>query len=167
MISSTLSALVLLCLFQPSAAAAPSKSLEPSGTRISQRVGPFVNSLHAKARVAIREKRYKVASEIYKTILTQLPERVEIPASQLEDTYLLLALHNQRQKSIEDARKTFAQGLQKMRKTGSPKLLTALALMESKNGRMKKAKYLVQYLRDQFPEKGESLAKWKMFNEIP
>eukprot|EP00466_Bigelowiella_natans_P009713 jgi/Bigna1/76411/fgenesh1_pg.41_\ len=142
-----------------------------SCSRISQRVAPFVSGLHARARSAIREispsrlsfeqKRYTVASEIYNTIVHQLPEHVDVPEDLLEETYLLKALHDQRLERVQDARKTFSEGLRKTQR--APKLLTALALMESKNGNMRRAKRLVKYIADVDPQRGALLAKWKIF----
>jgi len=132
-----------------------------SCSRISQRVAPFVSGLHARARSAIREKRYTVASEIYNTIVHQLPEHVDVPEELLEETYLLKALHDQRLERVQDARKTFSEGLRKTQH--APKLLTALALMESKNGNMLRAKRLVKFIADVDPQRGALLAKWKIF----
>lgn len=131
--------------------------------RISNRVVPFIDNLHAKARSAIRDRRYRVASEIYKTILYQLPEHVDVPAKLLEDTYLLMALHKQREKQVEQARMMFGEGLKRIR--NSPKLLTALALMESKEGRMRTARCIVQLVKNWDPQRGEPLSKWKMFEK--
>mmetsp|Transcript_17827 Transcript_17827/g.34529 ORF Transcript_17827/g.34529 Transcript_17827/m.34529 type:complete len:172 (+) Transcript_17827:94-609(+) len=137
-----------------------------SSYRISQRVVPFINNLHARARSAIRQKNYKVASELYKSILYRFPEHVQVPPTALEDTYLLMALQHQREQRIEDARSTFQEGLK--RTSLSSKLLTSLALMESKQeGRKRLAQNIVKAVEKMDPERGVPLHRWKMFSERP
>uniref|UniRef100_A0A7S4DX25 Tetratricopeptide repeat protein n=1 Tax=Lotharella globosa TaxID=91324 RepID=A0A7S4DX25_9EUKA len=137
---------------------------KPSSYRISTRIVPFINNLHARARTAIRQKNYNVASEIYKSILYRFPEHVEVPRKMLEDTYLLMALQHQREKRIEDARITFKEGLK--RTSLSSKLLTALALMESKQeGRIYCARSIVKGVKKCDPERGVPLFKWKIFSD--
>eukprot|EP00468_Gymnochlora_sp_CCMP2014_P014870 CAMPEP_0167770352 /NCGR_PEP_ID=MMETSP0110_2-20121227/17880_1 /TAXON_ID=629695 /ORGANISM="Gymnochlora sp., Strain CCMP2014" /LENGTH=212 /DNA_ID=CAMNT_0007659537 /DNA_START=25 /DNA_END=663 /DNA_ORIENTATION=- len=126
-----------------------------SSSKISSRVAPFVSSLHAKARSAIRARRYHVASEIYKTILYQLPEWVDVPKEQLEDTYLLKALQDKRE----------GEGMRVC--SGSSKLLTALALLESKKGDLETAKKIVRAVSIMDPARGVPLVKWKQFREDP
>uniref|UniRef100_A0A7R9UDI7 Tetratricopeptide repeat protein n=1 Tax=Pinguiococcus pyrenoidosus TaxID=172671 RepID=A0A7R9UDI7_9STRA len=137
------------------------KSILPEVDGIGARMEPRVTRLHSRARAAIRDGQYDLATELYNSILYRMPRRGDVSPATIERTYLLLALHEQRKGRVDVARRIFNEGI--VHFPHSTKLLVALALMESKNGYVDKAIKLVKKAAVRNPERCAMVLKWKIF----
>lgn len=137
-------------------------SILPDVDLLGTRTDPWMMRLHGRARQAIREGKHDVAGEIYMSILYRMPEVTEVSPAAREKTYLLLALHEQRKQNLIAARKVFWEGIRCF--PHSSKLLVALALMESKHGRVDKAQRLLKIVAH-LDQKAAPVLRWKIFQE--
>jgi len=120
-----------------------------------------VARLHFSARLAIKSGREDTAKKFYLLIIYNW--KGEITAeSALPQTYLLLALLEQKRKNYDAARSVFLEGTSRFPQCG--RLKQAHALFESKYGSISIARLLAHEAVEVDPSLAP-LLRWKIFQE--
>lgn len=119
--------------------------------------------LHSSARKAIKKGRLESARNMYGHILHQFPQPSFTGTKDMAQTYLLLALLEQRTGNYDGARAAFEEGIRKM-PWHSAQLLQAYALFESRQGDMQHALQLVRHAVTKDPSL-KPVLRWRMFKE--